>query len=194
MIETLLNSVVEKMDAHERKIDELSERLEQLKRNDQVLNVVESKVGAVKSLVEKFYFPKEEMWELSNHIATSVTLLKQPVKQEIVHHHHASKIIWTTAALFLTVCLISVGWYLTSEQVDIYKLNDTKYRFLKLHANESLNKSIGVLDSLSVANPKMRELVIAKEEQNKRDFEMMQRAAELEKEAKELKKKVRTKK
>ncbi len=36
----------------------------------------------------------------------------------------------------------------------------------------------------------MRNTVIAKEEQNRRNFEMMQKSLELEKEAKEIKKKV----
>ncbi len=49
---------------------------------------------------------------------------------------------------------------------------------------------VRLIDSLYIVNPKMREAVIAKE-QNQRDFQMMQRAVQMEKEAKELKQKVK---
>ncbi len=72
----------------------------------------------------------------------------------------------------------------------MYKANDTKYRYLKLEADPGLNKWLSIIDSLYIVNPKMREAVIAKEEQNQRNFEMMQQALQMEKEAKELKQKV----
>ncbi len=49
---------------------------------------------------------------------------------------------------------------------------------------------MGIIDSLYIVDPKMRAAVIAKEEQNQRDFEMMQQALNMKKEAKELKQKV----
>jgi hypothetical protein len=51
-------------------------------------------------------------------------------------------------------------------------------------------KWMTVIDSLYVFDRTMRDSVIAKEEQNQLDFEMMQKAKQLEVEARELKEKV----
>lgn len=112
------------------------------------------------------------------------------MKQEMIHHHHITKAIWIAAALFLIVCLLSTALYITTDKLKLYKANDSKYRYLKLEANPGLYKWLGIIDSLYIVNPKMRDAVIAKEEQNQRNFEMMQQALQMEKEAKELKQKV----
>jgi hypothetical protein len=194
MSEVLLNSMIDKLDTQDRRINELAEKLEHFSRQEQVLNLVDSKVDAVKSLVEKISFPEEDMRELSGNIVTSVALLKQPMQQKIIHHHHAAKIIWVTAALFLVVCLVSSGWFITANNLNAYKANDTKYRYLKLQANQSLSSILSTTDSLYEKDGKMREAILAKEEQNERDFKMLQRAMQMEKEAKELKKQVNSKK
>jgi hypothetical protein len=72
----------------------------------------------------------------------------------------------------------------------MYKASDTKYRYVKLNAPPSLKKWLGEIDKLYFVDRNMRNTVIAREEENQRNFEMMQRSAELEKEAKELKQKV----
>ncbi len=46
------------------------------------------------------------MRQLSAGLETAMMLLKQLVKKEITHHHHATKTIWIATALFLIVCLI----------------------------------------------------------------------------------------
>ena len=56
-----------------------------------------------------------------------------------------------------------------------------------------LSKWLSLIDSLYLADPKMREFVIAKEQQNQREFETMQKALQMEKEARELKKKINKK-
>jgi hypothetical protein len=194
MSEVLLNSMIDKLDTQDRRINELAEKLEHFNRQEQVLNVVDKKIEAVKSLVEKISFPEEDMRELSGNIVTSVALLKQPMQQKIIHHHHAAKIIWVTAALFLIVCLISSGWIITANNLNAYKANDTKYRYLKLQTNQSLSSVLSTTDSLYEKDEKMREAILAKEEQNEQDFKMLQRAIQMEKEAKELKKQVNSKK
>jgi hypothetical protein len=194
MSEVLLNSMIDKLDTQDRRINELAEKLEHFSRQEQVLNVVDKKIEAVKSLVEKISFPEDDMRELSNSMVTSVALLKQPVQQTIIHHHHTPKIIWVTAALFLVICLVSSGWFITANNLNAYKANDTKYRYLKLQTNQSLSSVLSTTDSLYNKDEKMREAVLAKEEQNEQDFKMLQRAIQMEKEAKELKKKVNSKK
>ncbi len=90
----------------------------------------------------------------------------------------------------LIVCLVSTGWYQTINKLDLYKASDTKYRYLKLNANESLSKQLRSIDGWERQDPEMLDRVIATEEENQRKLEMLQRAIEMEKEANELKQKV----
>jgi len=110
-----------------------------------------------------------------------------------VHHHHATKTIWIAAALFLIVCLEAAALYETINKLNAYKANDTKYRYLKLQDNTALNKLLTFTDSLYQINGTMRDSVIRREEQNQRNLEILRRAIQLEKEAKELKKKANVK-
>jgi len=72
----------------------------------------------------------------------------------------------------------------------MYKVSDTKYRYVKLEAPAGIKKWLGEVDKLYFVDRNMRNIVIAKEEENQRNFEMWEKSAELEKETKELKGKV----
>lgn len=193
MNEVLFHTMIDKVDAHERKIEQLQEKIEQLPDYTETLRSIKSREDEILVGIQKIFFPEKEMRELSATMVTGVALMRQPVKQEIIHHHHVTKAIWIAAALFLIVCLLSTALYVTADKLKLYKANDTKYRYLKLEANPGLNKWLGLIDSLYIVNPKMKDAVIAKEEQNQRNFEIMQQALQMEKEAKELKQKVHRK-
>ncbi len=139
MNEILFQTMIDKVDAHERKIEEIQEKVEQLPNYIEVLNLIKSRADETLSHVQKIFFPEKEMCELSANLVTGVALLKQPVKQEII-----IKTIWITAGLFLIVCLIASALYLTADKLNMYKANDTKYRYLKLEAKSGLNRWLGL--------------------------------------------------
>lgn len=186
MNEVLLASLIDKVDAQDRKIEDLDKKTDQIPSYNQVLNQVKTGFEGVRSDVKKISFPEKQMLELSGRLETCIELLRRPGEQKIIHHHHVPKTIWITAALFLVLCLISTGWYTTYSHLELYKANDTKYRYLKLEADGGLLKWMKVVDSLYLVDTKMRDSVIAREEQNQRDFEMMQKAKQMEDEAREL--------
>lgn len=59
------------------------------------------------------------MQQLSKLLEANLQLLKQAPKQEVVHHHHVTKIMWATAALFLIVCLLSTVWFMTKNKLEV---------------------------------------------------------------------------
>lgn len=73
-----------------------------------------------------------------------------------------------------------VGWHNTHNKLELYIANDTKYRYLKLEAGAVLKKWMGFVDSPYSSDGKMRDSIIGKEEQNQLDFEMMQKAKQIE--------------
>jgi hypothetical protein len=190
MNEILLGSLVDKVDAQDRKIEDLNRKIDQTPNYEELLSQFKTGFEGLRIDVQKISFPEKEMFELSERLATSIDLFKRPVEQKIIQCVEITKVIWITAALFLIVCLVSTAWFTTYNKVELYKANDTKYRYLKLNASSALSKWLSFIDSVNNTDPKMREFVIAKEAQNQKDFEMMQKALQMEYDAKELKKKV----
>ncbi len=197
MNEVLIGSLIDKVDTHERKIEgqanqinELREKANTTPDSSEGLSQFKTALEGLRTDIKKLYFPEKEMRQLSASLETAMLILKQPVKKEITHHHHATKTIWIAAVLFLAVCLVSTGWYNTYSNLKMYKANDTKYRYVKLNGWPSLNRWLGQVDTAYITDGNMRNRVIAREEENFRKFEMWQKSLELEKEAKELKKKV----
>ena len=141
--------------------------------------------------MQQAFYPVKEVQQLSRLLEGNMQLLKQPVQQKVVHHHHATKIMWATGALFLMVCLLTLGWYMAANKLELYKSNDTKYRYLRLQSNINLRQWCRSADSLFIANENMRGDVLAREEQKQRDIETLQRAMEMEEEAGRLKRQLK---
>lgn len=153
--------------------------------NSEILSVIKTGSKNYGTAIQKQSFPEKELRQLHTGIITNTVLLKQPVKKEIIYDYHSRKAIYKAAALFLILCLMSAGWIVTASRQDMYKANDTKYRYLKLQDNEFLNIWLSLTDSLYLMDANLRNTVIAKEDQNKRNLEILQKALKMEKEAKE---------
>ncbi|GEO11155.1 hypothetical protein [Segetibacter aerophilus] len=190
MSEALLVLMIDRLDELQRRIDSLGEKLEPISRQSETMSVIITKVDAVRSDVQNISFPVAEIRELSINLDTTIDLLKRPVKKEIIHHHHATKVLWVTAALFLIICLLSTGWYLTKDALLRYKESDTKYRYLKLQAGKGLSNALYFIDSLYIKDGSMRDKVISKEEENQRKFDLLEKAYKMEKAANELEQQV----
>lgn len=197
MNEAIISSVIDKVDEQQRTIQEQQRAISELKEkvkhspdNTELLSLIKTGIEKVQTGIGKISFPEKEVQELSKRLFTTNELLTKPVKQEVVQRHHVPKLIWITAILFLILCLTVAGWYQTYKDLDQYEANDTKYRYMKIKANGYLSKVLGIADSLYRTDPQLRESVIAIEEQNQKDFEKMQKAFQMERDAKELKKQV----
>lgn len=69
--------------------------------------------------------------------------------------------------------------------------NDTKYRYLKLDtASRGLQEHLNLVDSLYKLNPDLRQTVLETEETNRKHLEMLQKARQMENEARDLKRKI----
>jgi hypothetical protein len=187
MSDILLTSMIEKMDVNERKMEELSAKINNIADYADTLNVIVNSADEIKTHLQRNPFPEREMDILCGYLASAIALLKQPVTQKVIHEHHASTILWATIVLFIVECVTVVGWYRVDDSLSLYKANDTKYRYLKLNAGPGLYKTLASLDSLYIKDEKMREHVLATEERNEKAFQLMQQATQMEKEARQLK-------
>ena len=129
MNEVLIGSLIDKVDAQERKIEgqenqinELREKVNTTPDNSEVVSQFKTALEGIRTDIKKLFFLEKEMRQMSATLETiKILLLKEPVKKEIIHHYYSTKISWIVAALFLIVCLISIGWYNTYKSLQMYK-------------------------------------------------------------------------
>lgn len=129
MNEVLIGSLIDKVDAQERKIglqenqiNELREKANHIPDNAEAVHQFKTALEGLRADIKKLAFPEKEMRQMSATLETiKILLLKEPVKKEIIHHYYSTKTIWIAAALFLIVCLISIGWYNTYKSLQMYK-------------------------------------------------------------------------
>lgn len=181
--------ILSKIDEQEKKIGNLEERVQQLPDTtpqlEQILSGIESlKIG------------------LKNNTQTdlrmaSIAMQVEAVDQKIIelgtikmaHHHYVPKLFWVALGLFMLTGILASGWFTTYQKLDSFIMNDTKYRAIKLDtAFKSLQRHLDQVDAIYKSNPQMREQVLGKEEEYRKNFERRVKAERLRKEAEELEK------
>jgi hypothetical protein len=188
--DVFMEVAVKKMELHDKKLADLEERLSNGPDHTKHIQQLIVSVEGLKTTFNSGQL-SNKVQELSARITIAISLLQKPVEKKVNHHHHVPKLIWVTAGLFIVLALVCSGWYTTSEKLNGFVANDTKFRKLKLDsANKRLQNELYLVDSLYRVNPDIREIVIKTEEENKRNLEMLQRARNMENEASELKRKV----
>lgn len=185
--------VTNKLEKQDERIAGLDERMKHLPDYSENFDQLRKEFIELKAIVKNISFPAKEMQELSANLHTGVKLLKQPVKDKVLHHHYIPKLIWISIVLLLLTCLFFMLWISADENLDQYKSNDTKYRYLKLQENQNLRELLYTTDSIYLIIPGLRDSVEQKERQNMRNLEILQEAIKKEQEAKELREKVRVK-
>ncbi len=150
---TKLEQQQQKIQTQEKRIDRVEEGLPKSADLSADIKELKTSLQALKTTVDSQQFPAKQVQELSQRLTTGILLLRQPVENKIQYHHHVPKLIWLAGGLFLVLCLVCSGWYMTAARIGQYKANDTKYRRLKLRADTALLQDLWGLDSLYSANP-----------------------------------------
>lgn len=189
--EAFMDIAVKKMEEQDKRIGELAGQLNNSLQNSGDSQMVKQCIDELRTEIKNIQLPTKEIQGLSAWLKVAASLLAQPAKREVLHHHHVPKIIWIAAGLFLILCITFSGWYMTANKLNMYTANDTKYRYLKLDtASVGLQKYLDLADSLYRSNIDLRQKVLKEEELNSKHGEMLQKARRMESEATDLKRKV----
>jgi hypothetical protein len=113
-------------------------------------------------------------------------LLDAPMEHTNTHHHHFPKLLWITIALLFLCVFLIMGWNNSSNKVDNYIVNDSKYRFLQLQEGKNLQTKLKWVDSLYKVRPNMLDSVNSLEQDRNAKLEMIRQAIEMENQAKEM--------
>lgn len=178
-----------KVEVQDKKIAAMEEKIKDMPENTELLRRLLSSIEGLRSDVKEVLLVPEKAANLSSRLELATDLLKHPLPNKVLHHHHIPKLIWISAGLCISLCLVCSGWYVTSSNVDAFIGNDTKYRQLRLDtAHRSLQLCLDQLDSLYKVQPDMRDKVLETEQEYQLNFERLQKAERLKTEAKNLEK------
>lgn len=112
--------------------------------------------------------------ELIKRLDNLLVILSKPSQSEVLHHHHFPVILWATAGLFLALCLVSTGWFMTGQKAEQFKANDIKYRYLKVFLDSTATDYLFRLDSTYAAHPdSFQTTVVNRERLKERRLELL---------------------
>lgn len=178
-----------KVEGQDKKIAAIEEKIKDIPANVELLRKLLGSMEGLRFEIKEASLLPEKLTHFSNRLELAANTLKQPATNKIIHHHHVPKLIWISAGLFIGLCLVCSGWYVTASKLNNFIANDTKYRQLRLDtAHKSLQLYLDHLDSLYKIQPDMREKVLETEEEYRHNFERLQKAERLKKEAENLEK------
>ena len=178
-----------KVETQDKQIAAIEEKVKDIPGNTELIQKLITTVEGLHSDVKINSLQQETTQNLSDQLKLVTTLLKHPVSNKVMHHHHIPKLIWISVGLFVAFSLVCSGWYVTSSKMNSFITNDTKYRWIRLDTSQrSLQLYLDRVDSLYNKLPDMRKNVVETEEEYRLNFERLQRAERLKAEAKELEK------
>ena len=181
--------ITNKIQKQAEQISTIEKKLETIQDTSPILLEIKKQLTEIKVVIVAIKFPTKQMDELSGNLVTGVALLKQPVENKVLHHHHVPKLIWVSVALFIILCLAFCSWYNTAQKLDMHRANDFKYRHLRLENNQTLRRLLIYTDSLYQNHPTFEETVLQREDSVRYMIQMLVDAKEAE--VKELKKKMK---
>ena len=178
-----------KVETQDKQIAAIEEKVKDIPGNTELIQKLITTVEGLHSDVRINSLQQETTQKLSDQLELVTTLLKHPVSNKVMHHHHIPKLIWISVGLFVAFSLVCSGWYVTSSKMNSFINNDTKYRWIRLDTSQrSLQLYLDRVDSLYNKLLNMRKNVVETEEEYRLNFERLQRAERLKAEAKELEK------
>ena len=180
-----------RMEKQDQRIMDLEKQVSAIPDYTQIISTVIKGIEEVKRMVSRSSIPENDLRQLNTNLNKTNDYLSQPVVNKVEHHHHVPKIIIISAILLAVVCVIIVGWYYTYQNLEQYKENDTKYRFLKVQHNKPLQNLLFKTDSLYKLQSDMRDDVIRQEDSILDRFKRIQALEAKEKEVKDIREKLK---
>lgn len=193
MSEILLQTLVEKFGEYQKQLEGLQKSVEQIPDNSPILEQINHRMDQIEAKVEgipgRISIPEQKLETLEFELMRNTDQLRQPLKQEVLHHHHLSKPVWACLAMGSIVMVMTAFLTLAWAQARQHRDADIKYRYTKLFAGPGALEYLNYVDSLYLSNPdQMRKKVTQEEDRRQEEFEKQQRLKEKKEEVKELEK------
>jgi hypothetical protein len=167
----LIDTVIEKVAGHEKRLDknemmltELEENVSGMSDQSDNLNNLADLVGRIQERMNKIVWPVEKINELTLKLKLNNDLLSNPVKTKQSVFHTAGKLAWVILCLFIAVVSLIIGLFETARKLDRYKTNDLLWRYVKVVNKDQNLEYLQWVEKLNLKDPeKMKSIVITAE-------------------------------
>jgi hypothetical protein len=167
----IIDSIIEKVDASETRIDEQEKVITEISQKVSLMSDQSSTIMNVTEIVKKLHnemynirWPVKEMTEMSNRLAINNELLANPRKTKKVIFHTAGRLLWVIIGMFAGMVFLVMGWFNTSNKLDQFRMHDIMWRYIKLN-NQSQNlEYLHAIENLYFADPDKMNSIVEKEE------------------------------
>lgn len=191
MDDLILESVIDKLDTQEIRVNEqhkllleIGEKSTEAFRRAEAIPTVLNLLNALQNQINHLHYPETQMQEMKAALQNSAVILRQPVKEKMIHIHTAGKIIWVVIALFCLVCFMGLGWYNTFVKLEEYEAHDINWRYVKIMTSERGLKYLQKVETDYQTNPqKMQQLVTQEELKLRQQADARQKVIDAEDEA-----------
>jgi len=193
IIQELLSQLLDQQNKTNTLVGNLEKSINELREQNAVVDLPEQQTqleAVCKVLPGELQKTQSVLLEIKLHIAKLKEQLKQPVKQQIKHRHSLDKGLIIAGILFAIV--VGQLYFLLQiyGRLDEYKVNDIKYRMLKLSNSPALLRVLNDNDSIYLLNKdKIEEAVEIEEHDKEAKLEALFMAGEKEKKAKQWRQK-----
>ncbi|HWB28291.1 MAG TPA: hypothetical protein VG738_22615 [Chitinophagaceae bacterium] len=187
IMQELLSQVLEQQNKANTLISNMEKSVHELKEQKAVVKMPEQQTqltATFKALPGELQEMQSGLSEIRLHIVMLKEQLKQPLKQQVKHQHRLEKGFIIAGILF--AILVGQLYFLLQAygRLDDYKVNDIKYRMLKLSNSPALLRVLNDNDSVYLLNKdKIEQEVEIKEQEKEAHLEALRMAGEKEKEA-----------
>jgi hypothetical protein len=167
MEQLLIDSIIEKVDANETRLDSQGKELLEISKKVSTMtdrtDVIKNLADLVKKLQHNIIaisWPVKEMTELSNRLSQNNELLANPKKTKQIVFHTAGRLLWVIIGLFIGMVTLIIVMVNTFNRRDQYRMNDLMWRYVKLINHSQNLEYLQAVEKQYLANPeKMKSLV-----------------------------------
>lgn len=191
MNEVLLETIVDTVSNTEKETKEVKELVKALPDYNPTLGHLESRMDGIAQTVQdlpnRISMPVAEIQALQHQLKEHSRQLAIPLKKEVRHEHHMSKLVLWYIVLSLVILGLLFLLYHTWNTASQHEENDIKYRYMQAFLDPEGKNYLHNLDSQYNLNPgPFRKDVITQEEHNKEHLEKLQRLEEQKEGVKQL--------
>jgi uncharacterized phage infection (PIP) family protein YhgE len=149
MNDIIIETVVEKINAHENRLNDqqksaqaMNETISTLKSESEQVHKMISTINELQAGLARLNLPVSEMEKLKSTIALNNHLLQNPTQQKIIHVHTGGKMLWSLIGATVLIILLVIGWINTWGSLKQYRMHDMCWRYLKIHLDTKQLQSL----------------------------------------------------
>jgi hypothetical protein len=174
----VIDTIIEKIDSSESRLDEqgkelaeISKRVSAITDSSETFNSVAELVKKLQDRMNTFSWPVKEMTVLSNRLAENSDLLEGSRKTKQAFFHTTGKSTLVVIGLLMGIIILVIGWVNSSSKLDLYRKHDIMWRYTRLTNHSANLEYLQSVEKLYLDHPAQFQAFVEQEELRHKQLE-----------------------